>query len=95
MILLFSVIISVVIGILVALWQPSFKLRVVLLVCFFLISNILGNLKFYDPKDYTTWWETFHTGVFYTGLASIFFHVIPAVIAYYVTRIVRKQRGES
>jgi len=90
MFLLFTILVSLFIGIGLVFRCFNTKIRVTAFVFIFLVSNLLASWSYFgdDPK---TWMTTYFSGVVYTGIASLLFHVVPAVLSCYLTiRLMRK-----
>ena len=79
------------IGMALAVAKCSTAMRIAAFSGIFLMSVFLECLNYFtaDPK---TWLRTFITGLFQIGLASVLFHVIPAVVAFYAVLFMLKMR---
>lgn len=88
MFLLISIASSIVIGVALAFSQFQFFIKITLFIVLFVVSNVLINWNYFSDEP-SSWLTTFFTGIFQTGVGSLLAHVLPAVIAYYVTLFIR------
>lgn len=91
MLLLISIAGSILIGVALAFSQFHFFIKIMLLVVLFCISNILINWRYFTNES-GAWITTFFTGIVQTGIGSLLAHIMPAIVAYYVTLFFFKKR---
>jgi hypothetical protein len=90
MLLLITIILSVAVGVALALCHARASIRIAAFIAVFLVSNLLSSWLYFtrDPK---TWITTYLSGILLSGAASLFFHVLPAILSYHLTVWIRKE----